>query len=949
MKKNDLRSDQIWALPSLDAGEPGVPAHGGATDVLFVDDDPDRYPLAEGVVGSISVSAGKPVASIATLADYLVNGFWQDSSAIAHHWASNTVTYNISALNSAEQFLALSAMQAWHDVANINFVQTSGSANITFSNSGNMQAVTNAAWSGSGAIAWATITISSNWITTDGGANDGKTGIDSYGYQTYIHEIGHALGLGHQGPYNGSASYSTNAIYANDTWQYSIMSYFSEPNYSGSSYRYVVTPQMADIYAVDSIYGAATSTRTGDTVYGFNSNAGAVFSFGNYTSAPALTIYDSSGTDTLDCSGYSAAQTIDLHPGAFSSVGGLTNNIGIALNATIEKAIGGSGNDTLIASDTGCTLSGGGGNDTLIGGAGNDTLIGGFGIDSLTGGGSGDTFVFALGESSAASGQHDRITDFTSGLDHIDLSGIDAIDSSAAQETFHFIGTAAFSGVAGELSAVFNSSLGVTMLAGDTNGDRTADFIIDLVGNITLVAGDLVNIFVPPPQPDLSEYVAVSATTIAAGGRVTIDTYNMNLGNGVSGLSTDRIYISSDATITTSDTVLATLTISGTLATVSQNGYYDHQTVSVTLPGNLAPGTYYIGGIADYGNQISESNEGNNTYNVVQVTVTAPQQPDLSEYVAVSATTIAAGGNVTIDAYDMNLGNGVSGLSTDRVYISSDAAITTSDTVLATLTTSGTLATVSQPGYYDHQTVSVTLPGNLAAGTYYIGGIADYGNQIGESNEGNNTYNVVQVTVTAPQRPDLSEYVAVSATTMAAGGNVTIDAYDMNLGNGVSGLSTDRIYISSDATITTSDTVLATLTTSGTLATVSQPGYYDHQTVSVTLPGNLAAGTYYIGGIADYGNQIGESNEGNNTYNVVQVTVTAPPVGQALFESSSNKSFAFANDAGRPTAAVDGHELALNGSVPEAGRVIATLATSSHAGDIEPYIHQSHLIDFHLV
>ena len=148
------------------------------------------------------------------------------------------------------------------------------------------------------------------------------------------------------------------------------MSYFGEHNYSGSSYRYVVTPQMADIYAVASIYGAATSTRTGDTVYGFNSNAGAVFNFGNYTSAPALTIYDSGGTDTLDCSGYSAAQTIDLHPGAFSSVGGLVNNIGIALNAIIEKAIGGSGNDTLIANDTGCTLSGGGGNDTLIGGAG---------------------------------------------------------------------------------------------------------------------------------------------------------------------------------------------------------------------------------------------------------------------------------------------------------------------------------------------------------------------------------------------------------------------------------------------------------------------------------------------------------------------------------------------------------------------------------------------------
>src|SRR5258706_9926276 len=110
-------------------------------------------------------------------------------------------------------------------------------------------------------MASADVGIRSDWIANDGGTKDGKNGIDSYGYQTYIHEIGHALGLGHQGPYNGSAVYSTNALYADDTWQYSIMSYFSQNNYSGSTYRYVVSPQMADIYAVGSMYGAATTTR----------------------------------------------------------------------------------------------------------------------------------------------------------------------------------------------------------------------------------------------------------------------------------------------------------------------------------------------------------------------------------------------------------------------------------------------------------------------------------------------------------------------------------------------------------------------------------------------------------------------------------------------------------------------------------------------------------------
>jgi hypothetical protein len=32
--------------------------------------------------------------------------------------------------------------------------------------------------------------------------------------------------------------------------QYSVMSYFTQKNYSGSAYRYVITPQMADMYAV---------------------------------------------------------------------------------------------------------------------------------------------------------------------------------------------------------------------------------------------------------------------------------------------------------------------------------------------------------------------------------------------------------------------------------------------------------------------------------------------------------------------------------------------------------------------------------------------------------------------------------------------------------------------------------------------------------------------------
>jgi hypothetical protein len=192
---------------------------------------------------------------------------------------------------------------------------------------------------------------------------------------------------------------------------------------------------------------------------------------------------------------------------------------------------------------------------------------------------------------------------------------------------------------------------------------------------------DALGFHVAAPKPDLSEYVAVNKTTVAPGGSITIDAYDMNLGNGVSGPSTAGIYLSTDPTITTSDTLLATVVSSGTLATVSQPGYYDHQTVSVTLPGNLAPGTYYIGGIADYNNQVAESNETNNTYNVVQITVAAPQQPSATQYVGAmlelagassdSVTFTGSSGVLSLDA-PSKFGGQIGGISGNGTLAASD-------------------------------------------------------------------------------------------------------------------------------------------------------------------------------------------------------------------------------------------------------------------------------------
>ncbi len=175
------------------------------------------------------------------------------------------------------------------------------------------------------------------------------------------------------------------------------------------------------------MYGADLTTRTGDTVYGFNSNAGRdVYDFAVNT-MPVISIYDAGGVDTLDFSGWNSNSYIDLNEGAFSSGGGsgrptlekykevfedpdateadidaylalrnspdgmLRDNISIAYGAKIENAIGGGGNDTLVGNALANKLSGGQGNDTLLGNDGNDTLEGAKGMDTLNGGAGDDS------------------------------------------------------------------------------------------------------------------------------------------------------------------------------------------------------------------------------------------------------------------------------------------------------------------------------------------------------------------------------------------------------------------------------------------------------------------------------------------------------------------------------------------------------------------------------
>ncbi|WP_311788773.1 Calx-beta domain-containing protein [Ferirhizobium litorale] len=139
---------------------------------------------------------------------------------------------------------------------------------------------------------------------------------------------------------------------------------------------------------------------------------------------------------------------------------------------------GGSGKDQIHGLLGNDRLNGDAGNDTLYGGGASDRLVGGTGADDLYGGNGPDMFIFkALGESKVAASGRDSIFDFNRGQgDVVDLVAIDANTKVAGNQAFDFIGTAAFSGKAGELRS--EKSASDTLIFGDVNGDGKADFAI---------------------------------------------------------------------------------------------------------------------------------------------------------------------------------------------------------------------------------------------------------------------------------------------------------------------------------------------------------------------------------------------------------------------------------------------------------------------------------------
>ncbi|MBX3575576.1 MAG: M10 family metallopeptidase C-terminal domain-containing protein [Rhizobiaceae bacterium] len=341
-----------------------------------------------------------------------------------------------------------------------------------------------------------------------GGAFPGGLEPGGLGWQTIVHELGHAMGLKHPhddgpggrpiypgvtGPFGSFGSFNQNQNV------YTMMSYNkgwatgpagSKPD-AGFKYGNVATPMAYDIYVLQQKYGANPLTNKGNNTY--------LLPDLNAVGTSWQCIWDTGGKDTIRYNGSKPA-VIDLNAATvdFSAKGGgmlsyaknVAGGYTIAKGVSIENAIGGRGNDII----TGNALA-----NNLQGGRGVDKITGGLGPDTLYGGAHRDIFDFNhIRESTMSPSRRDKIMDFQPRVDDIDLSTIDANGSGRGNGKFAFLADegAAFTGVRGQLRWYHEDRPGTardkTIIVGDINGDKRGDFSIELKGLKTLTAGDFI-------------------------------------------------------------------------------------------------------------------------------------------------------------------------------------------------------------------------------------------------------------------------------------------------------------------------------------------------------------------------------------------------------------------------------------------------------------------------
>ncbi len=371
-----------------------------------------------------------------------------------------------------------------------------------------------------------------------------------------------------------------------------------------------------------------------------------------------------------------------------------------------------------------------------------------------------------------------------------------------------------------------------------------AAYIVGTPGgaSVSIVSDDV------PPDLIVS---AVSVPAVSgAGAPITVNETTKNQGGGPSDASTTAFYLSVNTVFDATDTPLGTRGVG-----VLDPGGISGAMTPLTVPTNLAAGTYYVIARADAVSAIVETLENNNTR------ASGPMRvgPDLT-VTSISVPSIAGDGE-TFSMSDMtsNTGGGNAGPSRTALFLSTNPGLDALDQLIGERDI-GPL----DAGAFSSATTPAVIPPGTAGGLYYVLARADQNNSVIESQETNN----VRASAAIKVGPDLVVSNLSVPAAAGAGGTVTVNDTTKNQGAGSpTGSSTTAFYLSTNTAFDAADKSIGSRPV-GSLG----PGQTQMLPSTLQIPVDTLTGSYFVLARADANGQVVESLETNNlTFALIKI------------------------------------------------------------------------------
>lgn len=336
-----------------------------------------------------------------------------------------------------------------------------------------------------------------------GSAAGGNFDLGGLGFYVIAHELSHGLGLAHPHDNGGNGTGNDSTILDGVTGSGSIGTYgLNQGHYTIMSYNAGFVSGSAGTTGHANLWGMASGPGALDIAvlqakYGANTtyhNTGTSYVMGDVHGSGAhwKAIWDTGGLDkivyygTRDVTIDLRAATLDQNTnggGYNSAVAGVAGGLTIAHGVVIERAYGGSGDDTLIGDDGNNLLNGGAGNDLITGNDGHDLVYGKDGDDTIDVGTGNDTVVSGRGNDEITGGLGEDNLKGGGGSDTIDGGqDNDSIYGQGAADTINAGSGDDYINAGGGFDLVFAESGNDSVIGGSGN-----DTIHGNAGNDTLV------------------------------------------------------------------------------------------------------------------------------------------------------------------------------------------------------------------------------------------------------------------------------------------------------------------------------------------------------------------------------------------------------------------------------------------------------------------------------